>query len=260
MGRAAERGHRAETEILMPRPARPAALVTGAANGIGRAIAKHLLNAGWSVAAFDLPKSGLSRSFAKSPHVVVIEGDVADAAAVARGVDQAVKAFGRLDGLVSNAGIVKRKPVGKLSLQDWQRVIDVNLTAAFLFARAAEKPLRKAKGAIVNIASTRALMSEPNTEAYAATKGGLVALTHALSISFGPDVRVNCISPGWIETGDYRKLRKKDHDQHPAGRVGKPEDIAEMAAFLLDVKRSGFVTGANVVVDGGMTRKMIYSE
>ena len=155
---------------------------------------------------------------------------------------------------------MKRKPIGKLSLADWQRVIDVNLTAAFLFARAAEKPLRKAKGAIVTIASTRALMSEPNTEAYSATKGGLVALTHALSMSLGPDVRVNCISPGWIETGDYGKLRKKDHDQHPAGRVGKPDDIAEMAAFLLDGKRSGFVTGANFVVDGGMTRKMIYSE
>jgi NAD(P)-dependent dehydrogenase (short-subunit alcohol dehydrogenase family) len=240
--------------------ARPAALVTGAANGIGRAIARRLLDDGWSVAAFDLPKSGLARSFARSPHVALIEGDVADAAAVERAVAKAVTAFGRLDGVVSNAGIMKRKPVGKLSLADWQRVLDVNLTAAFLFARTAEKPLRKAKGAIVTVASTRALMSEPNTEAYAATKGGLVALTHALAMSLGPDVRVNCISPGWIETGDYSKLRKKDHDQHPAGRVGKPEDIAEMAAFLLDAKRSGFVTGANFVVDGGMTRKMIYAE
>jgi NAD(P)-dependent dehydrogenase (short-subunit alcohol dehydrogenase family) len=240
--------------------ARPAALVTGAANGIGRAIARRLLDDGWSVAAFDLPKSGLARSFARSPHVALIEGDVADAAAVERAVAKAVTAFGRVDGVVSNAGIMKRKPVGKLSLADWQRVLDVNLTAAFLFARTAEKPLRKAKGAIVTVASTRALMSEPNTEAYAATKGGLVALTHALAMSLGPDVRVNCISPGWIETGDYSKLRKKDHDQHPAGRVGKPEDIAEMAAFLLDAKRSGFVTGANFVVDGGMTRKMIYAE
>jgi NAD(P)-dependent dehydrogenase (short-subunit alcohol dehydrogenase family) len=244
----------------MPRPARPAALVTGAANGIGLAIAKRLLTDGWSVAAFDLPKSGLSRTFAKSEHVVLIEGDVADAAAVERAVGKTVKAFGRLDGLVSNAGIMKRKPVGRLSLADWQRVIDVNLTAAFLFARAAEKPLRRAKGAIVTIASTRALMSEPNTEAYSATKGGLVALTHALALSLGPDVRVNCISPGWIDTGDYGTLRKKDHDQHPAGRVGRPDDIAEMAALLLDPKRSGFVTGANFVVDGGMTRKMIYSE
>ena len=238
----------------------PAALVTGAAHGIGLAIGKQLLSEGWSVAAFDLPRSGLARAYAKSDDVLLIEGDVANAAAVERAVAKTLKTFGRLDGLVSNAGIMKRKPIGKLSLADWQRVIDVNLTAAFLFARAAEKPLRKTKGAIVTVASTRALMSEPNTEAYSATKGGLVALTHALSMSLAPDVRVNCISPGWIETGDYAKLRKKDHDQHPAGRVGRPDDIAEMAAFLLDGKKSGFVTGANFVVDGGMTRKMIYSE
>ena len=128
------------------------------------------------------------------------------------------------------------------------------------FARAAEKPLRLAKGAIVTIASTRALMSEPNTEAYSASKGGLVALTHALAISLAPDVRVNCVSPGWIATENYGKLRHKDHAQHPVGRVGKPDDIAEMVAFLLDRKRAGFVSGANYVIDGGMTRKMIYEE
>src|SRR5689334_4855278 len=181
MGGAARRRDRAETEI-MARSDRPAALVTGAANGIGLAIAKRLLDDGWSVAAFDLPRR-LSRAFPKSPHTLLIEGDVADAATAARAVDKAVKTFGRLDGLVSNAGIMKRQPIGRLSLADWQRVIDVNLTAAFVLARAAEKPLRKTKGAIITIASTRALMSEPNTEAYSATKGGLVALTHALAIS-----------------------------------------------------------------------------
>ena len=103
-------------------------------------------------------------------------------------------------------------------------------------------------------------MSEANTESYSASKGGLLALTHALAISLGPDVRVNCVSPGWIETKNYGALRLKDHSQHPAGRVGKPEDIAEIVAWLLDGKRSGFVTGANFVVDGGMTRKMIYEE
>jgi NAD(P)-dependent dehydrogenase (short-subunit alcohol dehydrogenase family) len=103
-------------------------------------------------------------------------------------------------------------------------------------------------------------MSEPNTESYSASKGGLLALTHALAISLGPDIRVNCVSPGWIATSEYNRLKRKDHTQHPAGRVGKPQDIAEVVAFLVDREKSGFVTGANFVVDGGMTRKMIYLE
>ena len=141
-------------------------------------------------------------------------------------------------------------------------MIDTNLTAAYLFARAAEQALRAARGAIVTIASTRALMSEPNTESYAASKGGLVALTHALAVSLGPDVRVNCVSPGWImvRRDEEQELRRKDHAQHPVGRVGRPADIAEIVAFLLDRERAGFITGANFVVDCGMTRKMIYEE
>ncbi len=103
-------------------------------------------------------------------------------------------------------------------------------------------------------------MSEANTEAYSASKGGLVALSHALSISFAPDVRVNCVSPGWIRTRNYGELRRKDHAQHPAGRVGRPEDVAAMVQFLLDRERAGFITGANFLLDGGMTRKMIYVE
>jgi NAD(P)-dependent dehydrogenase (short-subunit alcohol dehydrogenase family) len=141
-----------------------------------------------------------------------------------------------------------------------RRVGDVNLTAALLFARAAEPALRETKGAIVTIGSPRAQMSEPGTESYAALNGGLVALTHALAISLAPDVRVNCVSPGWIQTTDYDALRREDHIQHPAGRVGKPEDVATAVAWLLDGTRSGFVTGADFVVDGGMTRKMIYQE
>jgi NAD(P)-dependent dehydrogenase (short-subunit alcohol dehydrogenase family) len=100
----------------------------------------------------------------------------------------------------------------------------------------------------------------PDTESYSASKGGIVALTHALAVSLGPDIRVNCVSPGWIETKDQGALRRKDHAQHPAGRVGKPQDIAAIVFWLLDREQSGFVTGANFVVDGGMTRKMIYVE
>jgi NAD(P)-dependent dehydrogenase (short-subunit alcohol dehydrogenase family) len=115
-------------------------------------------------------------------------------------------------------------------------------------------------GAIVNIASTRALMSEPNSEAYAASKGGILSLTHALAVSLAGDhIRVNAISPGWIETGDYGKLRQIDHAQHPAGRVGKPDDIARACLYLCH-DENDFITGTNIVIDGGMTRKMIYVE
>ncbi|SRR5579872_5518906 len=243
----------------MPR-VKPVALITGGAKGIGRAIAGHLLSSGWQIGIIDLPDSGLRRGFARERNVLAIEGDVRDEESVSDAVEAIIARFHRLDGVVSNAGIMIRKPLRRLTVAEWHRVIDTNLSAAFLLARAAEKPLRKARGAMVTIASTRALMSEPNTESYSASKGGLLALTHALAISLAPDVRVNCVSPGWIETKDYSGLRGKDHRQHPAGRVGRPQDVAELVGWLLDGKRSGFVTGANFVIDGGMTRKMIYEE
>ena len=244
----------------MTAKAAPVAIVTGAANGIGLASARSLLKSGWSVVAVDLEGGGIADRFAQERGALAIAGDVAEEDTASRAVSAATDKFGRLDGVVSNAGISRNKPIAELTLAEWHPVVDVNLTAAFLFARAAEKPLRNTKGAMVLISSSRAIMSEPNTEAYSASKGGLVALTHALAMSFAPDVRVNCVSPGWIQTKDYGELREKDHAQHPAGRVGKPQDIAEMIAFLLDRERSGFVTGANFLVDGGMTRKMIYLE
>ncbi len=240
---------------------RPVAIVTGGAKGIGRAVASHLLTQKWRVCVVDLPGSGARRAFpARRRDVALIEGDAGHEDTVKRAVAEALARFGRLDAVISNAGIMIRKPLRRLTLAEWHHVIDTNLTAAFLFARAAESALRRSKGAFVTIASTRALMSEPDTESYAASKGGIVALTHALAVSLGPDIRVNCVSPGWIETRDYGALRRKDHAQHPAGRVGKPQDVAELVAWLLDRQRSGFVTGANVVIDGGMTRKMIYEE
>jgi NAD(P)-dependent dehydrogenase (short-subunit alcohol dehydrogenase family) len=234
------------------------ALVTGAAHGIGRATARHLLADGWRVGVVDLKAGDLTRAYrAAARRVAIVEGDIGEETTAKRAVAATLEKFGRLDGIVSNAGIMIRKPIRQLTLAEWRRVLDVNLTAAFLLAKAAERELRSHAGAFVSIASTRAEMSEPNTEAYSATKGGLVALTHALAMSLAP-VRVNCVSPGWIATKDYGELRRKDHAQHPVGRVGKPEDIAEIVAFLLDGERSGFVTGANFIVDGGMTRKMIY--
>jgi NAD(P)-dependent dehydrogenase (short-subunit alcohol dehydrogenase family) len=248
----------------MPKSKRPVALVTGAANGIGRAITRHLLVTGWCVGAVDLPQAKLSTTFrrhtGRGRAVAIITGDISQSPTAERAVREVLELFGRLDAVVSNAGIMIRRPIAKLTPADWQRVLGVNLTATFLFARAAERALRASKGTIVTIASTRALMSEPHTESYSASKGGLLSLTHALAVSLAPDVRVNCVSPGWIQTTDYNALRRKDHRQHPVGRVGKPQDVAEMVAFLLDTDRSGFVTGANFVVDGGMTRKMIYEE
>jgi NAD(P)-dependent dehydrogenase (short-subunit alcohol dehydrogenase family) len=242
------------------KPKHKVALVTGAAHGIGRAAARRLLDDGWRVGILDLKAGELARVYRNAlRRVAIIEGDIGDETTAKRAVTATIEKFGRLDGVVSNAGIMIRKPIRQLTLAEWKRVLDVNLTAAFLLAKAAERALRDAGGAFVSIASTRAKMSEPNTEGYSATKGGLVALTHALAMSLAP-VRVNCVSPGWIATKDYNKLRAKDHAQHPAGRVGKPEDIAEIVAWLLDGERSGFVTGANFTVDGGMTKKMIYEE
>jgi NAD(P)-dependent dehydrogenase (short-subunit alcohol dehydrogenase family) len=237
------------------------ALVTGAANGIGKAITRRLLALEWRVVIVDVDQRGLYRLNAQAPQrIAPVVANVAEEHAAPLAVDTALDRFGRLDAVVSNAGIMHRVPLRKHELVDWLRVFNTNLTAAYLLARAAERSLRRHKGSLVSIASTRALMSEPDTESYSASKGGLLALTHALAISLAPDVRVNAISPGWIETKSYRDLRPNDHAQHPAGRVGRPEDVAEMVAYLLDGERSGFVTGANLIIDGGMTRKMIYAD
>jgi len=236
----------------MPIQPHRVALVTGGANGIGAAIAAHLSRDGYHTVVADIAPA------AAPPNGRAIACDVADEAAVAALLQDVRATERRLDALVCNAGIMIRKPLAALSLTEWSRVLSTNLTSTFLLVRAAEPLLGAAKGAVVTIASTRARMSEPDTEAYAASKGGLVALTHALAISLGPDVRVNCISPGWIFTkGD--PPRAEDHAFHPAGRVGTAEDVASLAAFLLGPDNR-FITGAEFVIDGGVTRKMIYPE
>jgi NAD(P)-dependent dehydrogenase (short-subunit alcohol dehydrogenase family) len=224
------------------------ALVTGAARGIGAGIARLLAQRGYEVAIADLDKPENGNFFVRT--------DVSREPSVRACVRAVVRELGRLDALINNAGIAgpDNGPVEKLALAEWNRRIGTNLTGMFLMTKHCVPHLRAARGAIVNIASTRALQSEPDTEAYAASKGGVVALTHALAMSLGPRIRVNCISPGWIA---HARLRRKDHDQHPAGRAGRDEDIAELAAFLLS-DAAGFITGQNFIADGGMTRKMIY--
>jgi NAD(P)-dependent dehydrogenase (short-subunit alcohol dehydrogenase family) len=226
------------------------ALVTGGARGIGAGIALRLVCDGFSVIIAD-------RASAESPAGSrSIECDVADESEVGSLIAGIAAREGRVDALVCNAGIIIRKPLHALTLAEWSRVLATNLTSTFLLVRAAEPLLRNARGAVVTMASTRAHMSEPDTESYAASKGGLVALTHALAISLGPEVRVNCISPGWIFTkGD--PPRADDHAQHPVGRVGTAEDIAALVSYLVGPE-SGFVTGAEFIIDGGMTRKMVY--
>ncbi|CAH2601753.1 SDR family oxidoreductase [Rhodovastum atsumiense] len=230
------------------------ALVTGAARGIGAAVAARLAREGWRVVLVDRDPAGADLAARLGARFE--QADMADEDEVIRTVASVRTQEGRLDALVSNAGFGITRSLSELTLTEWNTVLATNLTATFLLARAAEDLLRAARGAIVTIASTRAHMSEPDTFPYTASKGGLVALTHALAVSLGPEVRANCISPGWIHTHGGT-LRPADHAQHPAGRVGTPEDIAALVAFLVGPE-SGFVTGAEFVVDGGMTRRMIY--
>lgn len=225
-------------------------LVTGAARGIGRAVAAAFAEEGARVIGADVaPGEPLSG-------VTYTQCDVSDEAQV----QQLMAGIGPvLHVLVNNAGVSQFGPLETTSVAQFDRVIAINLRGSYLCARYAAPLLRAASGAIINIASTRALMSEPGGEAYGASKGGLLALTHALAVSLGPDVRVNAISPGWIDVKGA-PLTAADHAQHPAGRVGQPADIAQACLFLGSAKEAGFLTGQNLVIDGGMTKRMIYIE
>lgn len=235
-------------------------VVTGGAQGIGLAITQKFLTLGATVFALDSDLEALEELGPSVTGILCDVGEVAQVEAACKQIE------GPVDLLINNAGIGGDwKPIWEASLEDWDRVLAVNLRSGWLMTKCLVDKMPEG-ASIVNIASTRALMSEPNTEPYSASKGGIVALTHSLAVSLAErKIRVNCISPGWIETAAHQKesrrksptLRPVDHDQHPAGRVGVPEDIADAVAFLAS---AGFVTGTNLVVDGGMTRKMIYQE
>ncbi|GGY67563.1 SDR family oxidoreductase [Marinobacter zhanjiangensis] len=250
----------------------PVILVTGGAQGIGKGIAASFLDKGWRVVVVDQDADAIQacrQGFGNPDNLLMIETDVSRESEVVAAVAAAVEWGERLDAVVNNAGLADPDtgPVETLELAQWQRRIDVNLTGAFLMAKHTVPHLRKTGGSIVNMASTRALQSEPDSEAYAASKGGLLALTHALAVSLGPDVRANSISPGWIDVRAWQAnapsepapLSASDHQQHPSGRVGTPGDVAAMVAYLVSPE-ARFVTGQNFVIDGGMTRKMIYED
>ncbi len=245
-------------------------IVTGGAQGIGLAISTAFLGEGARVVVADIDEEAGQETLAYlktiSPQVTYVHMDVAKEEQVKSLIDFTLKNFGRIDVLINNAGIGDNRSLFDRPMEAWDRVMAVNLRGPYMMAKYAGKALiESGHGAIISLASTRALMSEADTEPYSASKGGILALTHSLAVSLGPAVRVNAISPGWIEVCDGQKSAKKvqphhrpaDLSQHPAGRVGTPEDIANACLFLAS-KEAGFITGQNVVIDGGMTIKMIY--
>ena len=238
-------------------------IVTGAGRGIGKCVAAMYAAEGAAVILAEKDASAGETAEkeirSKGGEACFIPADISITIQVSSMILKAAKMYGRVDIVVNNAGFGIWKSPLELTVDEWDAVINANLRGAFLCAREAARFMKEnGGGSIINIASTRAFMSEAGSEAYAASKGGIVALTHALAASLAQySIRVNCISPGWIETGDYNALREADHDQHFSGRVGKPEDIARACLFLTG-EGNEFINGENLIIDGGMTRKMIY--
>ena len=238
-------------------------IITGAAQGIGRSIAIHFAKAGANVVIADILEE-LGQQLVRELSTVglsalFINTDVRKEENVIQTMKQTKERFGGIDILVNNAGKGKWISPLELTLEDFDDVIHTNLRSVFLCSREAAKHMKNG-GAIINLASTRAFMSEPHSESYAASKGGVVALTHALASSLSEyNIMVNSISPGWIETGDYEALKESDHAQHFSNRVGKPEDIARACLYLANPENN-FISGTNLTIDGGMTKKMIYEE
>ena len=218
------------------------AVVTGGAKGIGRAIVQEFRKAGAAVCVIDL-----------LPNEYFV-GDVSDKAALETFARKVIAEHGHVDYLINNA-LPLMKGIDECSWEEFNYALRVGVTAPFYLTKLFA-PHFAPGASVVNISSSRDRMSQPQTESYTAAKGGISALTHAMAVSLAGKVRVNSISPGWIETGDT-VWTGPDADQQPAGRVGNPLDIANMVLFLCSDK-AGFITGENICIDGGMTRQMIY--
>jgi NAD(P)-dependent dehydrogenase (short-subunit alcohol dehydrogenase family) len=247
--------------------------VTGGGQGIGRAVAFHFAQSGYAVSIADTNGEAGTEALHKvkelGAQAIFAPADISRPEEVRNWMNLTCRDLDCPDVLINNAGISHSVPFLQLAAEDFDRVIGVNLRGTFLCAQEAARRMvgRGRGGAIINIASTRAFMSEPGTEAYTASKGGIVSLTHGMAVSLGPyGIRVNCISPGWIETRDWQYSARaqkpvhseRDRLQHPVGRVGTPGDIAEACLFLSE--SAGFMTGQNMKIDGGMTIRMIYEE
>ena len=238
-------------------------IVTGSGSGIGRCVAMTYAAEGARVIIAEMNNETGYETEKQirmaGGEAIFIRTDVTRVSDITRMTVRAAELYGTIDIQINNAGLSLFRSPYDLTVDEWDMMLNTNLRGVFLCSREAARIMKEhGGGSIVNIGSTRAFMSEPGSEAYGASKGGVVALTHALAASLSPDrIRVNCISPGWVETGDYNLLKERDHRQHFSGRVGKPEDIAKACLWLTDEKNE-FVNGANIIIDGGMTRKMIY--
>lgn len=216
--------------------------VTGGAQGIGKCIAEEFAKAGAHVCVIDIQEGD---------HFV---GDISDKDVLEAFAADVIERYGKIDILINNA-LPIMKGIDECTYEEFQYALSVGVTAPFYLAKLFSKHFAEG-GCIVNISSSRDRMSQPQTESYTAAKGGIAALTHALAVSMAGKVRVNSISPGWIDTS-YQVYEGPDAVQQPCGRVGNPLDIANMVLFLCSEK-AGFITGENICIDGGMTRLMIY--
>ena len=218
------------------------AVITGGANGIGKCIAEEFRRNGATVYVIDK---------AEGEHFV---GDIADRKTLEAFAESVLSQHERIDFLINNA-LPLMKGIDECTYEEFQYALSVGVTAPFYLSKLFA-PHFSEEGSIINISSSRDRMSQPQTESYTAAKGGIASLTHALAVSLAGKVRVNSISPGWIDTA-YTVYEGADAVQQPAGRVGNPLDIANMVLFLCSDK-AGFITGENICIDGGMTRQMIY--